>query len=112
MTAHQPKKISAERQMVRGSVWTIGVRWSMRLLGLVSTVILARLLTPADYGIVTIASMIVLMVEVFTQNGQSAAIVRHPNPTREHYDSAWTVSLLLGIALGIVVWILTPITVA
>jgi|ERR1051326_4288375 O-antigen/teichoic acid export membrane protein len=113
MTAPQPKDDAVlQRHMVRGSAWIIGVRWSLRVLGLITTIILARLLTPADYGIVAIASMIVGMVEVFSRTGQMSAIVRHPNPTREHYDSAWTVSLLLGIGLGGIIWILTPLTTA
>ena len=112
MTVHPSQPSNLERHMVRGSIWIIGVRWSLRLMGLLSTVILARLLTPADYGIVTIATMIVGLVAVFGQSGQGAAIIRHPNPTREYYDSAWTVSLLLGIALGLIVWALTPITTA
>lgn len=109
---HRKKDISPQRHMLRGSIWTIAVRWCLRLMGLVSTVVLARLLTPADYGIVTIATMIVGIVEVFGRTGQYSAIVRHPNPTREHYDSAWTVSLLLGFGLGLIIWALTPITVA
>jgi O-antigen/teichoic acid export membrane protein len=101
-----------ERHMVRGSIWTIGVRWSLRLLGLISTVVLARLLTPADYGIVSISAMIVGMVDIFSKAGQSSAIVRHPHPTREHYDSAWTVSLILGFGLGAIIWALSPLTTA
>jgi O-antigen/teichoic acid export membrane protein len=100
------------RHMFRGSAWTIAVRWCVRVLGLANTVILARLLTPADYGIVTIGTMIVGLVEVFGQAGQNSAIVRHPKPSREHYDSAWTLSLLFGLGLGAVVWLLTPITIA
>jgi len=103
---------SLQRHMVRGSVWTISMRWSIRLAGLIGTVILARLLTPADYGIVSIASMIVGIVEVFGRAGQASAIVRHPNPTREHYDSAWTVSLLLGLGLGLLIWAMVPLTTA
>jgi O-antigen/teichoic acid export membrane protein len=112
MTVYRTEPINLERHMVRGSIWIIGVRWSLRLMGLLSTVILARLLTPADYGIVTIATMIVGLVAIFAQSGQGSAIVRMPNPTREHYDSAWTVSLLLGIGLGLIIWALTPITTA
>jgi O-antigen/teichoic acid export membrane protein len=112
MTIHRTESGNLERHMVRGSIWVIGVRWSLRLMGLVSTVILARLLTPADYGIVSIAAMIVGFVATFGQTGQGAALIRHPNPTREHYDSAWTVSLLLGIGLGLIIWALTPITTA
>jgi lipopolysaccharide exporter len=99
---------SPERQMVRGSIWAITARWVMRGTGLVSIIILARLLTPSDYGVVAIAMLIVTMVEVLNQTGQYAAIIRHPNPTREHYDSAWTVSLLLGFLLALLIWALIP----
>src|SRR6185295_10500620 len=110
MTALQPKQEhSLKGQMFRGSMWIIAVRWSDRLLGLVSTLILARLLSPADYGIVAIAGMIVGIVEVFSYTGQNSAIIRHPNPTREHYDSAWTVSLILGLGLGLIIWVLAPL---
>jgi O-antigen/teichoic acid export membrane protein len=104
------KDISLRRHMVRGSAWSIGLRWSIRLTGLVSTVILARLLTPSDYGIVAIAALIVGTLEVFAQTGQYNAVVRHPNPTRDHYDSVWTVSLLLGLGLGVTIWAVTPLT--
>jgi lipopolysaccharide exporter len=106
------KEPSLERHLVRGSAWSIGLRWSARLLGLISTVILARLLTPADYGIVAIAGLIVGSLEIFAQTGQYGAIVRHPNPTREHYDSVWTVSLLLGFGLGVMILAMTPLTTA
>src|SRR5262245_16117466 len=82
-----------KRNMVRGTMWTTAQRWSARLMGLATTMILARLLTPADFGVVAIALVIVGMVEIFSRTGFGAAIIRHPNPTREHYDSAWTFSL-------------------
>ena len=95
--------------MVRGSAWNMAIRWSLRLSGLLSTVILARLLTPADYGVVAIAMLIVGMIELLTWTGQDAAVIRHPNPTREHYDANWTVSLLLGLGLGLIVLAATPL---
>src|SRR5262245_42149573 len=109
-TAEATEHTSLQRHMIRGAIWTVGLRWSLRLAGLVNIVILARLLTPGDFGIVSIATMIVAMVEVLALTGQSGALVRHPNPTREHYDSAWTMSLLLGLAVGLLVLAVTPIT--
>src|SRR6185312_7989262 len=94
---------SPMRLMVRGSMWAIVLRWGVRISGFAGTIVLARLLTPADYGIVTIAAVTAGTVELFSQTGQDEAIVRHPNPTREHFDSAWTIQLLLGFALGAVI---------
>ena len=93
-----------QRQVVKGSAWTVGVRWAVRFLGLISTIVLARLLTPADFGIVTIAMIILGTVEIFTQTGQHLAIIRHPNPTREHYDTAWTIFIMLYSTLALIIF--------
>ena len=101
---------SALRHLLHGSAWQLCLRWAVRLTGLVSTVVLARLLTPEDYGIVAIATLIYGTIEVFSQVGVSNSVIRHPNPTREHYDSAFTLCLLLGFVLSLVVLAVTPLT--
>ena len=45
--------------VVMGALLTVGMRWTDRLIGVVSTLILARLLLPEDFGIVAMASIIV-----------------------------------------------------
>src|SRR5579864_510877 len=109
MSETSEKPPSLERQMVKGSAWVIGVRWAVRFLGLISTIILARLLTPADFGIVAIAMIILGMLEVFTQTGQHLAIIRHPNPTREHYDTAWTIFIMLYSTLAVIIFLCAPL---
>jgi lipopolysaccharide exporter len=96
--------------VIRGSVWTIALRWAVRLLGLASTVFLVRFLTPRDFGIVAIAMLVVGMIEIFSETGQRLALIRHPAPTREHYDSAWTISILIGLALGTLIFAVAPVT--
>ncbi|HEX3755790.1 MAG TPA: lipopolysaccharide biosynthesis protein [Rhizomicrobium sp.] len=106
MTSPAPQ--SLKRHMAKGSAWTVAVRWSVRLLGLVSTIILARLLMPRDFGIVTIGMIVVGMVEIFNQTGHHLAIIRHPDPTRAHYDSAWTIFIILSTLLGAAVFFAAP----
>lgn len=96
--------------MLRGSAWLIGLRWAMRLIGVISTIILARLLSPQDFGIVAVAMILVGLFEMLNLTGQAAAIVRHEAPSREHYDSAWTVSLCIGVAIAIAILIAAPFT--
>jgi O-antigen/teichoic acid export membrane protein len=101
---------SLNRQMFSGSVWMIGLRWSIRLTGVISTVILARLLSPADFGIVAMAMLVVGMLEILNQTGQKLAIIRHASPTREHYDTAWTISVITGLAIGATIFAIAPLT--
>jgi O-antigen/teichoic acid export membrane protein len=88
----------------------VGLRWAIRLTGVVSTIILARLLTPADFGVVAIAMIVVGLLEMLSQTGQALAIIRHQSPTREHYDSAWTVSVLFGFGVALAIVAVAPLT--
>jgi hypothetical protein len=54
--------IRAGRELARGSAWMIGMRWAIRGVGLVSTIILARLLAPDDFGVVAMAMVAVAIL--------------------------------------------------
>jgi lipopolysaccharide exporter len=101
---------SSGSHMLHGSFWLISMRWAIRLTGVVSTLILVRLLSPADFGVVALAMVVVGMLEIFSQTGQEGAIVRMQNPTREHYDTAWTLSVLIGLAIGTAIFLAAPFT--
>lgn len=79
----------------------IAMRWATRALGLVSTVILARLLSPADFGLIAMAMVVVGLLEVFTHTGVDLALIRDRHATREHYDTAWTFEILQGTVLAL-----------
>jgi lipopolysaccharide exporter len=80
----------------RAVAWTLAARQGERLLGVVSISILARLLSPSDFGLVAMGTSVAALVEVIAAFGFDWALVRLPNPTREHYDTAWTLRVLCG----------------
>jgi lipopolysaccharide exporter len=96
-------------QIARGSGWTIGARWSVRAIGLISTIILARLLEPTDFGVVAMGMVAVGFISVFSEAGQNLAVIRHPNPTAEHFDTAWTVSVCGGIIVALILVVIAPL---
>jgi O-antigen/teichoic acid export membrane protein len=98
------------RHLLKGSIWMIALRWSMRLTGVVSTMVLARLLTPADFGIVTMALIFVGLMESLNMGGQQLALIRLAAPAREHYDTAWTLYVIMGFVVGAAIATLAPLT--
>ncbi len=99
---------NAGRSLVKGSAWMIGMRWGLRGLGLINTFILARLLAPADFGLVAMAMLVIGLVEMLGQTGQPLALIRHPNPTPAHYDAAWTLTIMIAVVLTLVLWGVAP----
>ena len=83
--------------MVKGAAWTVAMRFSMRGIGLVSTVILARLLVPADFGLVAMATIIFGLVEVMGRFGFGVFLIQKQNAGHDYYDTAWTLSILRGV---------------
>ncbi|MFZ3125778.1 MAG: oligosaccharide flippase family protein [Acidovorax sp.] len=93
---------SPKRALVRGALWTLGTRWVIKAVGFINTVIMARLVLPADYGIVAMAMLVVGLVQAMTDLGVATALLRKGDLTREEIDSAWTLKLLQGFALATV----------
>jgi PST family polysaccharide transporter len=94
-------RASFERKVVIGIAWMTAARAAVRGLGLISTVILARLLAPADFGLVAMAMAVATGLELLTLFGFDAALVQRKEITRDHYDSAWTLNVLLGVGLAV-----------
>jgi lipopolysaccharide exporter len=84
----------ARDSIARGAMFTVGMRWISRVIGLVSTLILARLLVPEDFGIAAMASLGVGLAATLLDVGVNIALIRNPKATIEHYESAWTLRLL------------------
>ena len=77
-----------------GASWMVGFRFAQRGLGLISTVILARLLVPEDFGLVAMAMVIYAILELMGAFGFDLALIRDQKAERKHYDTAWTCNLI------------------
>jgi len=84
----------------------------MRGLGLVSTIVLARLLTPADFGLVAMAMLVVAFVEAWLSFGLDTALIQNQNATREHYDTAWTLRIIQSVIVAALVAAAAPFAAA
>ncbi len=93
-------KQDLKAEVVKASFWTVASRWGVRAIGFVSVIVLARLLDPADFGVMAMAASFIHFMDLFTVWGFDQAIVRHPAPTRDHYDTAWTIQVLVGLLCG------------
>lgn len=107
-----PQEQGVRGAVLQGSALTLTMRWLSRLVGLVSTIFLVRLLSPEDFGVVAMAMIVVGLIDLFGDTAVDLALIRHPNPERAHFDSAWSVSALIGTGLALLlVVIASPVSV-
>jgi lipopolysaccharide exporter len=99
-------------KVITSSLLLVAQRMSERLLGLINTVILARLLTPEDFGIVAVALLTLWFVASFAESGTDAYILQEKSLTHSQLNSSWTLNIvlkvlaffLLSLAAPIVAW--------
>jgi lipopolysaccharide exporter len=79
--------------------WRLG----MRVLGLISTLALVRLIAPADFGIIALATSFMQTIDDMLTLGTEEAIIRETTPSQSFYDTAFTLNLLRGLSVTVLV---------
>jgi O-antigen/teichoic acid export membrane protein len=85
------------------------MRWAIKGIGFVNTIIMARLLAPQDYGVVAMAMLVVGLIQAFTDFGTGTAILRMGTVTRADSDSAWTLSTIQGFCIAVMLVAASPL---
>jgi len=101
---------SLKGHMATGAMWMVGMRWSLRLIGLLNTLIIARLLTPDDFGVSTMAWIVVEFLMMLAETNVDVGVLRNNKFTRDYLDSAWTVKILSGAAIFVALMAIAPLT--
>ncbi|MBO7569990.1 MAG: lipopolysaccharide biosynthesis protein, partial [Bacteroidaceae bacterium] len=89
-------------------VWTALQRYSMMGIQFVSGIILARLLTPYDYGCIGMLTIFMVLAESFIDGGFGSALIQKKHPTQEDYSTIFFWNLGMAVLLYIVLYFSAP----
>lgn len=88
---------SLGHRIAAGATWIVLQRLAVRFIGLISTIILARLLVPEDFGLVALATTLLAVLETLLELGFDLALIQRQTSDRSQYDTAWTLSIARGL---------------
>lgn len=94
---------------LRGGVVTLGGQAINFLLGMASTVILARLLVPRDYGLIAMVTSITGFIALFKDLGLSNATIQRLEITHAQVSFLFWVNCALSLAIALVVAAAAPV---
>ncbi len=106
------KPISTEslsKKVIRGGIWVFGLRFTNRGLGFIRTIILARLLSPSDFGLLGIAMLAASTLDAFSQTGFQSALIQKKDDVMAYLDVAWTTLAIRGVFLFSVLFLTAPV---
>lgn len=89
------KQKSLKQKAAAGMVWTAFQKYSKMIIQFISGIILARLLTPYDYGCIGMLSIFMVLAEAFIDGGFGSALIQKKKPTQEDYSTIfwWNVGM-------------------
>jgi O-antigen/teichoic acid export membrane protein len=97
------------KKTVVGVSWMALGRISVRALSFGKTIIIARILMPAQFGLFGIASIALSFLEVFTETGVNVFLIQERTKLKNYVDTAWTISIVRGLLLSIVIFLSAPL---
>jgi len=96
------------QKVVKGGFWVFFLRIVNRGFSLIRLIILARILSPNDFGLMGIALLTMSTLETFSQTGFQQALIQKKEDIESYLNSAWTVLILRGFALFIILYFIAP----
>ncbi|MFL6281817.1 MAG: lipopolysaccharide biosynthesis protein [Pyrinomonadaceae bacterium] len=105
--AEEPSASMTQRTM-SGMFWLLSGSGVQAILRVAVIVVMARLLGPADFGLVAGALVLIDFVEVFSDLGIGLVIVQRDVLEERHVRTGFTVSAFLGLAFGVGLWLAAP----
>lgn len=103
----QSNSRNAASRAFGAGAWTVGSRLAAKAIDLVLLLCLARFLGPGEFGLVAMAMAAVFVVEALFELPIAAALIRVPSITEEMLHTAFTISLLRGLIIALLMMIVS-----
>lgn len=91
-----------------GIAWTGGTKWATQILSWAATIVVARILSPADYGLMGMAAVYVGLVTLVNEFGLTAAILRHRELTEQQIARVGGFSVMVGLTIAAISVTISP----
>ncbi len=95
--------------VIKGISWIGALRVSTRLLTVVRTALLARILAPHDFGLFGITTIVLSLLEAITETGVNIVLIQEKQNIDKYINSAWIVSIIRGAIIALLIIAFSPI---
>lgn len=91
-------------QVLSGLIWSAVRSWGGRLAGIVVFFLLARILSPEEFGVFAAAAAVLAFIEIFAEQGLGDAIVQQPTIGPRELNTAFLANFILAALLVATIW--------
>lgn len=99
----------AAKGLFASAAFSSGAKFISRLIGLVSTLILARILTPTDFAMIAIIAIVLHLFDILSHTGSEQYIVQKSEVCDGDLNTAWTLDILLKSLMCVLLIVIAPL---
>ena len=99
---------SLKDKTIKGTAWSAIDNVTQYIVTFVVSIVLARILSPDDYGLLGIIGIFTAVCNAIINSGFTTAIMRKKDPTDDDYNTAFIINMTLSLMLYIIVFICSP----
>lgn len=100
---------SLKQQTISGMLWSVLQRFGAMGISFISNIVLARLLTPDDYGCIGMLMIFIALSNTFIDGGFGSALIQKKRPTQEDYSTIFYWNIFLSVILYGVLFLCAPL---
>lgn len=104
-----PETGSLKSRTFHGAIWGALERFSAQGISFVVMILMARILTPADYGLVGMVMVFVNVAQTLVDSGFSQALIQKKDRDETDNSTAFYFNVALGVIFYAVLWFLAPV---
>ena len=98
-----------KQKAAAGMVWTALQKYSRMGIQFISGIILARLLTPYDYGCIGMLSIFIVLADAFIDGGFGSALIQKKRPTQTDYSTIFYWNLGVAAVMYVILFSFAPL---
>src|SRR3989344_7147166 len=96
------------KDTIKGVSWMGGLRVGTRAVTFLKILILARILSPNEFGLFGIAMLALAFLEIVTETGINIFLIQEKADLDKYNDTAWVVSIVRGCLMSLALFIASP----
>lgn len=100
------------KDAIKGITWMTALEGLTKAVAVVKIAVLARILTPSQFGQYGIALLVLGFLEVLTETGINVFLIQEKDNAEEYLNSAWVVSVIRGTLIALLIIVSTPLVVS
>jgi O-antigen/teichoic acid export membrane protein len=102
------RKKSLAYKVIGGTAWILSLRLINHVINIIRRVILARLLSPHDFGLMGVAFISITFLESLSKTGIHSALVQKEGDIRSYLDTVWTITSVRSIVIFSILFLSAP----